>query len=387
MKRTKDFFRNLLCGARLRLRRQTYLSIRFRSSPQPRVARDSFEKSLMLQTLAIVTFAAFAPAANAAKAIQAAPFVTHAQFARSLYAEHFAPLASEFNEAATRLRDATQTLCEQPNASLLREARVAWGNSMLAWERLNAVSLGPLIERRSARMIDFQPTRPAMIEAAAQRSAQESPALDAIGAPAKGFPALEWLFWSDKRNPPVIAKSAYCAYGRALAGSVVQEAQALHQDFQVLAAKNWEEDQDAARETQVEFLNQAVAGLEQLRLKKMDKPARTQKASEFPRSLSDATVQAWRAQFDSIQDALLGKTESDSSSLDAFLRGRGLLSISATLQNSVARARSAFGPTLKPTPAATKRASKSIGAITRVLQEDVAPAIKISIGFSDSDGD
>jgi uncharacterized protein len=344
-------------------------------------------KRALVQCLAIVTFAAFAPVASAAKAIEAAPFVTHAQFAHALYAEHFVPLASEFNEAATRLSDATKALCEHPNVSLLREARVAWVNSMLAWERLNAVSLGPLIERRSARMIDFHPTRPAMIEAAAQRTAQESPALDVIGAPAKGFPALEWLFWTDKRNPPVIAKSAYCAYGRALAGGVAQEAQALHQDFQVLAAKNWEEDQDAARETQVEFLNQAVAGLEQLRLKKMEKPARAQKASEFPRSLSDATVQAWRAQFDSIQDALLGKTESDSGSLDAFLRGRGLLSISATLQTSVTHARSAFGPTLKPTSAAVNRASKNIGTITRVLQEDVAPAIKITIGFSDSDGD
>src|SRR5256885_17229775 len=74
-------------------------------------------------------------------------------------------------------------------------------------------SLGPLVERRSARLVDFRPMRPALLKKAIQSAPADLAAMERIGAPAKGYPALENLLWTQ----PVEPQTPACAYATLVA--------------------------------------------------------------------------------------------------------------------------------------------------------------------------
>ncbi|WP_295955327.1 imelysin family protein [Rhodoferax sp.] len=211
----------------------------------------------------------------------ASPAITQTDWVRNALRLHFVPAAQAFAQSSAALRDTLTTGCNPATA------RPAWRAAMLDWERLSAVSVGPLLERRSTRSIDFWPTRPAMVLAAAPNPPQTAAALDDLGAPAKGLPALEWLLWQATPD------AAQCAYAAALAQGCAAEGQALLADFQSLAARTWTP--DTALVAFNEWFSQAVGGLEQLRWKKMGKPARSGRASDWPRATSSGTRAAWQA--------------------------------------------------------------------------------------------
>ena len=151
----------------------------------------------------------------------------HSGGVRNTLRLHFVPAAQAFAQSSATLRDALAAGCNPATA------HPAWRTAMLDWERLSAVSVGPLLERRSARSIDFWPTRPAMVSAAVANPPPTAAALDDLGAPAKGLPALEWQLWQPTPD------AAQCAYAAALAQGCAAEAQAILADFQTLAARDW----------------------------------------------------------------------------------------------------------------------------------------------------
>ena len=90
---------------------------------------------------------------------------------------------------------AVKALCDAtpPAGQAQSAAHLQWQATTHAWERLSSVAVGPLITRRSQRQIDFSPTRPSLIERAIQSGPAGQQAMERIGTPAKGLPALEWL--------------------------------------------------------------------------------------------------------------------------------------------------------------------------------------------------
>lgn len=114
----------------------------------------------------------------------AVPYYGPEAFAAALQARVQAPRAHEFASAAVALEEAIAALCAAPDApgrkaakggddaaagkaedpeeqpgSPRLQAREVWLDAADAWERLQAVSVGATIERRSARTIDFRPAR------------------------------------------------------------------------------------------------------------------------------------------------------------------------------------------------------------------------------------
>ncbi|BDT66166.1 hypothetical protein os1_03220 [Comamonadaceae bacterium OS-1] len=304
----------------------------------------------------------------------ASPAITQTDWVRNALRLHFVPAAQAFAQSSATLRDVLATGCNPATA------RPAWRAAMLDWERLSAVSVGPLLERRSARSIDFWPTRPAMVTAAVPNPPQTAAALDDLGAPAKGLPALEFLLWQAAPD------AAQCTYAAALAQGCAAEGQALLADFEALAARAWTPDTALAAFN--EWFSQAVGGLEQLRWKKMGKPARSGRASDWPRATSGSTRAAWQASWASMQNFWLGTGRSqEQGSLNGYLAGENQLALSAQLEAAVALLHTRMLAADPARAASVTAAMQALAQAKKLLEDKIAPELKTMVGFSESDGD
>ena len=146
----------------------------------------------------------------------AAPFVNPSDFVKNGLQLHFLPAAQAFAASSVALREQLAQGC-----AALPAARERWLAALLDWERLAAVAVGPLIERRSARTVDFWPTRPAMVNAAVATAPADIKALERVGAPAKGLPAIEYLLWQNQPD------AAQCSYAGLLAQECATEGQSM----------------------------------------------------------------------------------------------------------------------------------------------------------------
>lgn len=326
----------------------------------------------------------------------AVPFYTPGHFVQGLYRHHSAPLAAVFAQRANALAPALRALCEaSPSAAApaLRAARAQWVAAAGSWERLAAVAIGPLLERRSARAIDFMPARPALIERAVRTAPADAAAMVRIGAPAKGFPALEWLLWTQPVQPATPA----CAYAGQVAHDIAREAAALDRGFADAAGREW--DGEAAATAMGEALNQWLAGLSRLRWQGMERPLQAAAdaggaAPEYPRVASGATAESWAAQWAGLR--VLAVLPADDAAprpgtglvpFETYLRGRGLNPAADALVQAVQQADAALRRLTPDEPARVKAAAAALAALRRVVEADVAPALEIGIGFSDADGD
>jgi len=302
------------------------------------------------------------------------PLVSADAYLHALYERWYAPRAKDFEQAAKALHDVLRQHCTQGS---LPAARQAWVAAMTAWERLNAVPIGPLVERRSARRIDFMPARPASIERAVREGAAD---MALVGGPAKGLPALEWLLWQAAPAPGAPA----CDFAQRAAADVAEEAAALVAAFSV--TPEWSVDAQPAAFG--ELLNQFVGAVETLRWAQIDKPLKEGKR-QFPRAASGATAAAWAARWQALRTlAVFDGTAADAPvSLEAYLRGRGLNPLADGLRGAVQRSGQALEGATPERPQALARPVRELGTLKHQLETQVAPALKVSIGFSDSDGD
>jgi uncharacterized protein len=297
--------------------------------------------------------------------------------------------ARRFAEAGTRLRETMAAACTAPAVDTAA-MQASWRAAATAWDALSSLSTGPLIERRSARQIDFMPARPAAIERALESAPATVADLDRIGAPARGFAALEWLLWN-----PVAVSASRCRYAALLAADVDREAQALAAGFAQLRPQPM--DDEAALARMVDTVNQWVGGVELLRWAWMRKPqevaATKGEPADYPRRSSGQTAAAWAARWMPLRDAaVLGSRERPAPGdapvpFETLLRGRGLNPLADRLVAATARADAALQGL---DPAATHRvhdAAAALGELTKLAQDELAPALGVRIGFSDADGD
>jgi uncharacterized protein len=250
--------------------------------------------------LLVLALAVAAPASGQV----AVPYYGPEAFVAALQARFQAPRAQQFEVAAGGLVEAIEALCaapklspreaakaakaaqaatdsaagdaedpdEQPGSPLL-QARESWLAAANAWERLQALSVGATIERRSARSLDFRPARPPLIKRAVGthgrgKEPPEAKALERVGTPAKGLPAIEWLLWDSAAPRTAMA----CRYATGLAQEVHREASALTEAHAAEAGRDWREEGEAAAERAAEAVNQWLAGLEALRWRQLGKP-------------------------------------------------------------------------------------------------------------------
>lgn len=331
-------------------------------------------------------------AAQVLPANVAVPFYTPGAFMQGVYRHWYAPRANDFAAQAAKLGPALGQLCAVGGnpAAAQQSARQQWQDTVRAWDTLSAVAVGPLVQRRSLRQIDFTPTRPELIGRAVRAAPADAKAMERVGTPAKGLPALEWLLWTQ----PVAPASPACRYAVLVAHGIDEEARALAQAFAGLARRNWLEDEEAAVPAMSELVNQWVGGIERLRWAAMEKPLRSAggKPPAYPRAASGTTAQSWRAQWQGLQalSAAAGNAVPVPGEglvpLETYLRGRGLNPLAATLADAAADIGREMGRAT-PEAARVNAAARPLAGLKRLAEAQLAPALEVNIGFSDADGD
>jgi predicted lipoprotein len=316
--------------------------------------------------------------------------VARADSAAMLQAVHrdwMSPRAAELVSGSERLTHALQAYCSAPPQSAdaaLEQARQAWRAGVIAWERLSAVAIGPVLERRSQRQIDFMPTRPRMILKAIEAAPETAAGMELIGAPAKGFPALEWLLWTQPGQPG----SPECRYAVQVAAEIGREAEALEAGYRQAPDRRW--DAAATDAAMNELVNQWLAGLEHLRWANMEMPVRVAITSgggqppSYPRLSSGGVVTSWTAQWAALRTLAAGNSPM---TLETLLRGRGHGSVADALAQAVQRVDARIERLRAEESEQVLAAAAELAALKRLVEGDVATALGVSIGFSDSDGD
>ncbi|MBT9511717.1 MAG: imelysin family protein [Acidovorax sp.] len=334
----------------------------------------------------------------------AVPFYDTVHALQGIYGHWALPQAQDFDRSARALVPAVAALCQAPatdGKAALESARTAWQATARAWEQLAAVSVGPIIARRSQRAIDFTPTRPALIEKAIAAQPQGAKAFERIGTPAKGLPALEWLLWARPAQPG----SPACNYAHEVAQDVARESAALTKAFAEAAATDWgaEDEQEGSTQAISEFVNQWVGGIERLRWAQMDKPLRAAgpgsgaRTPDYPRTASGTTLAAWAVTWGGLRSLTALPASADTPAagealvpLEMYLRGKGLNPLADKLRQATDKVDASMAQVQKnglQSKAAIQQAARDLAALKFLAESEVAPALQVSIGFSDADGD
>ncbi|MCX7660532.1 MAG: imelysin family protein [Caldimonas manganoxidans] len=325
--------------------------------------------------------------AQASWQVVAVPFYTPADVLVGWYRWFAVPQARAAHEAALVLAQTLGATCRGELG--MEQARGRWGEAVAAWERLSAVATGPVLWRRSLRQIDFAPTRPNLIERAVRAQPRGAEALERIGTPAKGWPALEWLLW----RQPMAAASPACAYAQELGQDLARHMQALRDDFERLAQRtpqDWSEAEVAAGMD--ELVNQWVGAVERLRWAAMEKPLRSGALQTLPRQTSGRTVQSWRHHWEAIAALARAGAQVPTPgeglvSFESYLRGRGWNELADRWRAAVEGAERGVLAATPQQPETVTGAAQALAALKRLAESELAPAFDVRMGFSDADGD
>ena len=359
--------------------------------------------SFSLRTLAITLALAGSTSVQAQTSWQseAVPYYDTVQVLQGIYGHAALPNAQAFERAAQALAPAIGALCAAgapaQGGPALAGARIAWQDATLAWEQLSAVAMGPVIARRSLRSIDFAPTRPALIVRAIQTQPQGAKAFERVGTPAKGLPALEWLLWTS----PATAGSPACSYAQEVALDVAREGSALQASYAQAVTTDWgaEDQQERSAQAMSEFVNQWVGGIERLRWAHMEKPLRAAqgRAPDYPRAASGQTLAAWTTAWAALRNVTVLPDGASAPvpgtalvPLETQLRGMGLNPLADRLRQASEQVDAALAQVAQAgvqNPAAIQRTARALAALKFLAESEVAPALQVSIGFSDADGD
>lgn len=332
----------------------------------------------------------------------AVPYYTPDHFVQGLYREVLSPKAKDFNRQTQKLQTSAHQFCAASNGETverLAALRAAWSSTARAWDSLSAVSVGPVLKRRSQRQIDFSPTRPALIERAIQASPANSKDMERVGTPAKGFPALEWLLWTQ----PVQPHTPACSFAVQVAAELAREAVALDKAFADDTNRDWGDGESAA--AMAEVVNQWLGGLERLRWAHIEKPLREAQSKsgtttagkgtvpDFPRLAGNGTAASWAAQWEAISAVAIARSAQIPEAgtalvpLETYLRGRGLNPLASQLRQIVLQADQRMMGLAPGSPERLLTATRELAALKRFTEAKLAPALQVNIGFSDADGD
>lgn len=337
-----------------------------------------------MRSLAVSLFILFASGIVWAQQTTIPPTST-ADFIQAVAREWAVPRSDDFVQSSSRLPPALRALCDAPHAEgevALSRARQQWLATMSSWERLSSVAIGPLIERRSQRQIDFTPTRPAMIEKAVKSAPANLAAMELIGTPAKGLPALEWMLWTK----PVAPASPECRYAVLVAAEIAHEAQALNEAYKQAAARKLTD--TAAQTALSELVNQWVGGMERLSWNDMVMPVQVaitakRDNADFAHRISGSTTTSWAAQWGALRALATGSGYS----IETELRTRGQDQVADVLADATRKADQAMQGLNARDDARVLDAGRALTALKQVVEDKAAGALGVHIGFSDADGD
>lgn len=370
----------------------------------------------MRHTVLCLVLAAWLPALCAANAAGTPDEKLPKQALFRHLAEHvLMPLTQDFKRAAGRMESAAKAFCAKPDTDHLATVRIAWRETQSAWQPLEMLQIGPIIERRTQRQVNAWPVRPTLIDPLLESQGPiDAARLEEVGAAGKGLPAIEYLLF-----PPDTAdaelqstlKGKRCDALQALASHVKAEADGLARDWRepnggfarqlAEAGEHPEEGMFASADQALsDIANLLIAGLDAVKVRKLGKPLEQTDAASVRERL-----ESWRsgASLDHIRDNLRGFETAffgagkESIGLDDYLAGIGRPVLPRLVREDLTAAQtalSAIQPPLQQALAGQRQQvqqvealHKAVAQLQRRMEDDIADALKVDLGFNANDGD
>jgi predicted lipoprotein len=327
-------------------------------------------------------------------ACDAAP--TRERVLRSLIATQLVPNTQALAKEAAKLTESLRALSTDPES--LSAAKSAWRSSLLAWERVYAFRLGPLVANSGLLRARFWPAREAAL---AVRLADAAPpsesAIDQLGVDVRGMYALEWLLFS-KTTPGLSDAGEGGARVRALAVAFAHNAQGYVErasaelgDGSALANTLGERAQD----TVSQLVNQMVGTVETLASDRLA----TVLEMHAHQDVQESEVQGARS---GVSTALVIAQLTATEALYVGHQGDGLAALVRPVAPTIdERVRSRFtaarqaverlgAPLTRAVTAdraAVLTAFRALKELELALKVDLASALGVTLTFSAGDGD
>ena len=361
--------------------------------------------------------AAQSPGASAPKVTQSA-VVSVIDLAKSLVTDHAAPGYRSFAAETAKLAAATAELCGAPSPRRLENVRNTFTAALLAWQRIQHVHFGPIMQEDRLYRIEYWPDRHGQGEkqlrkllASAGLERFDVNKLTEASVAVQGFPALERILYASDADGLGEASSnsaPHCnlalAVSRNLAAMAKATAEAWQRDY-VAPSANFSEEQAHAIAT--DFYKAFVEQLETVRDVKIGTPLGTSPATARPKS-----AEAWRSHMTerSIETNLRALSELFSGPKDGSQPGLAHMvdpemrtssgGPAADMRKTAAEGLTygaefiAQHPDLLGDPLSSEAGWKSanflklhLGGVRDHAVEILGPALNVSLGFNARDGD
>lgn len=155
------------------------------------------------------------------------------------------PLYRELDAAAAALEQASQQFCATPDAAGFQRVRAAWGETLLAWSRTDALLFGPAVEDQIDFHIHFNPPKKAVINRLLEGDQPLTPEqVEKAGVGGQGLMTLEFLLF-DRDKPEAEQLAAFQGdTGKRRCAYVQAASELLRQDIGTVA-NGWLQDKDS----------------------------------------------------------------------------------------------------------------------------------------------
>jgi hypothetical protein len=337
------------------------------------------------------------------------------------------PLQREFEARAAALSEAAHHLCQQPDAARLEAARAAWWAARAPWKQMEVFAFGPYKDEplRLGPKIDFWPARRETVEAIlAGDQPLTAAAVQRLGAPARGLPAIEVLLHAgdDLLLERFHAEARRCPYLVALTEDLAARATELreawdpdHGNFlgELTEAGRGSASFDTLHLALGEVVNRMAFTVENIRADKLGRPLGSEAGTE-PRPDSVESRFSGRS-LEDIRDNLRGierlyfgapaagaaapadrrpgGATDEAIGLDFYLRARGrnfAPRMRARLDAAYAAIDAIDMPlvqALAAQPILVQDAMDRLTELQRLIQVDIINALSLTASFNDNDGD
>jgi predicted lipoprotein len=321
----------------------------------------------------------------------------------------FQSVASEMND----LKGSLDELCDDPSLENLENARDGWRSARASWMRSQAMSFGPVMDRRSRSLVDWSPIDPARIEEilSERDSVTDEYVREFLSSPQRGLGAIEYVLFKNDKDVlelPGRTDSIHCQYLAALGDVASDEMNAVLLDWTgsepesvAYAAKfNGTASNSLIGKAAISevvrttiFLNRSITNM------KLGKALGLSDGKTDPTAISGGAgqhaVADIRNQVLGMQDIYVGANTGDDAGLGLGALIRGLSSdsdqwVRASFTNaleSIDKLEEPLQITIVQNPEPAQEAHESLMELQRVLNTEVVSLLGVSVGFADTDGD
>ena len=196
----------------------------------------------------------------------------------SLGTEVFIPTYKEVEDKTLILQEEVSIFCLDPRGENISAVQNAWWNARAPWKRMEFLNIGPYKEPdRLGTKIDFWPLRADTIEEILLGDVDLSQeTILQFPAATKGFPAIEYLIYSEQD----LSSPRYCEYLQALSFDLHHHSQLFHASWDPaegnylshLVEAGSDKDYISTKEAITEVINRLGHTIANIRVLKLQKP-------------------------------------------------------------------------------------------------------------------